>query len=331
MSRLSAGSGRVRRYAFAAFCRALNVSPEVLLDEAKADGYFVLDLVQDYVKAYPGTLRYKKRIYGDLCSFFLHNRCALPRDRFQVRGDKLPVVPRLTPMHVRSIALMAGLRDRSMVMCGFMGFMGIRELLHMNTQWSNIKPQLEGDLVRVDFPQGRKSNSAPYYTLFGGDALQCLREYLGKVRGFGDGPVWTVKGGSPISSNAYWGAWTTLTQRLLLRPKPNRERRCYGVNIHEMRDLARSVWHKSGADKDVAEFMMGHTVDRNKYDKIYTLDPEWVKSEYMKALPYLNIFSRQEASKEASEELKQMREELSKMREAFKLLKDRNILDYDLL
>ena len=78
-----------------------------------------------------------------------------------------------------------------------------------------------------------------------------------------------------------------------------------------MRDLARSLWHQSGADKDVAEFIMGHIVDRNKYDKIYTLDPEWVKDEYRKALPYLNIISAGSAAKEQQEELQDLREKVA--------------------
>lgn len=65
----------------------------------------------------------------------------------------------------------------------------------------------------------------------------------------------------------------------------------YGLNPHEMRDVFRSEWHLSRADPDVAEFMMGHNVDPNKYDKIMKLHPEYAEEEYRKALPFLNILT----------------------------------------
>jgi len=58
---------------------------------------------------------------------------------------------------------------------------------------------------------------------------------------------------------------------------------------------------------------MGHVVDRNKYDKIYTLDLKWVKNEYRKALPYLNIISAGTAAKEQQEELQDLRDKIAKI------------------
>jgi len=295
------------------FCRALNVSPDVLLDEARGDGYFALDLVQDYVQARQGTKNYKEYLYNVLQSFFIANRCALPRDKFRIRGDKIPVVPRLTVEDVRSIALMAGLRDRSMIMCGWAGLMGCGELAYMNTQWESVKKQFDNDLIRIDFPQGRKGNMMPYYALIGGDALTVLREYVEKVRGSGDGYIWETKFHTPVTRPVYQSAWRTLTVRLMLRPARGQYGSRYGVNIHEMRDLARSVWHKSGADKDVAEFLMGHVVDRNKYDKIYNLDPEWVREEYRKALPYLNLISGEAANRQQQDKVRMLEERLAKL------------------
>jgi len=62
-----------------------------------------------------------------------------------------------------------------------------------------------------------------------------------------------------------------------------------GKHPHEIRDLIRSRWGDSGAKAVVAEFMMGHRIDKNSYNKMKykTL----VESEYRKALPWLNILS----------------------------------------
>jgi len=65
----------------------------------------------------------------------------------------------------------------------------------------------------------------------------------------------------------------------------------YGCNVHEIRDLFRSEWELSGARGIVAEFMMGHSVDPNEYNKIMKLHPEWAEGQFSIAEPYLNILS----------------------------------------
>jgi len=67
----------------------------------------------------------------------------------------------------------------------------------------------------------------------------------------------------------------------------------YGVNPHEIRDLMRSRWQVSGADPLVAEFLMGHEVDKNAYVKFMDYEPNYVVQEYRKALPWLNVLSEE--------------------------------------
>lgn len=64
----------------------------------------------------------------------------------------------------------------------------------------------------------------------------------------------------------------------------------YGVNPHEMRDLFRSRWRESGAESVVSEYVLGHEIDRNEYDKMeYT--PQHAVNEFRKAIRYLNVLS----------------------------------------
>ncbi len=65
----------------------------------------------------------------------------------------------------------------------------------------------------------------------------------------------------------------------------------YGMSPHELRDLARSAWETSPAKGIVAEFFMGHSIDPNNYNKFFKTDPDWVKSQYRRANPWLNIMS----------------------------------------
>lgn len=89
----------------------------------------------------------------------------------------------------------------------------------------------------------------------------------------------------------------------------------YGINPHELRDLFLTEWHRSGADLDVGNAFMGHTVDPLGYDKI-THDPSFALKEYRKALPFLNILSEDPRVVERSEvddELVRLREKQSEM------------------
>jgi len=75
----------------------------------------------------------------------------------------------------------------------------------------------------------------------------------------------------------------------------------YGVNPHEIRDLMRSRWTPSGADPVVAEFMMGHTVDPNNYNKFMKYESQYVIAEYRKFLPWANILSGDPSKVDRSE------------------------------
>ena len=65
----------------------------------------------------------------------------------------------------------------------------------------------------------------------------------------------------------------------------------YGVSSHELRDLFRTEWQRSDASPVVAEFCMGHDIDKNDYNKIMERHPEWAEEQRMRAEPFLNIVS----------------------------------------
>lgn len=48
---------------------------------------------------------------------------------------------------------------------------------------------------------------------------------------------------------------------------------------------------RSGANTDIAEYLMGHTIDPLGYNQI-SRDVEYAKKEYLQALPYLNILDK---------------------------------------
>lgn len=112
----------------------------------------------------------------------------------------------------------------------------------------------------------------------------------------------------------------------------------YGVGSHEIRDLFRSEWQLSGADPTVAEFMLGHDIDPNDYNKCMELHPEYLEEQFRIAEPFLDVVSEEprkvsrqevfeqlEVSKSETELLKREVARLTKVLAAIQLTEDDRI------
>ena len=306
-----------------------DMSPDELIvyaeDATKKEQYKLLDVVQAYIKSLKGlrgnTLKSR---YSAIRSFFAHNRAELPKDpNFKIRPDVPPVEGTLTPENIRDVARASNLTYRAAFLCMFQSGMGRDEFIHWNL---NGCESLQKDLrenkpfITVRLP-GRKSmkNEKPYKTFIGGDAKAALLKYLPYrelasekfdgsrreeeflvTRGgnkyvekkFNLNAIFYSSWGTPVSEAAIYDYWRRRLVALGVRipigdgDPTNR----YGDNQHEMRDVFRSQWQKTNADKTCVEYMMGHTLDPLGYNKAYK-DDAWVISELRKAMPMLNIMS----------------------------------------
>jgi len=77
----------------------------------------------------------------------------------------------------------------------------------------------------------------------------------------------------------------------------------YRFHAHELRDTFRSACTVAGVAHTVAEYMIGHAIDKLGYDKSPMVYPEHFRSEYAKVEPMLNIFSSQAIGLRKIEEL----------------------------
>ena len=311
------GYDRVAERSFRRFMEWLGESGVKPLRRLDADGLVeyqrkhrdevILDEVEGFIREECSDGRYKtaSHVYTCLRSFFLHNRAALPPDpSFKLHADKPPTEGTLTVDEVRRVVLSCNVMYRAVYLSMFMGGMGEKELLY----WSDhglldLKDQLGRDLVEVTLP-GRKQyrNVKPYYSYLGGDAVEALRVYMaGRRDAKGCGSIFVTKQGERLTYGALYEQWMVRLRALGLAKPKGSAGLSYrtGKNPHELRDLFRTQWTFSGARESVAEFQMGHTVDKLGYNK-FMKDKEFVKEVYREAWPFLNVVSAPQTPAEAS-------------------------------
>ncbi len=274
--------------------------------QAVGDARFeILDTVENFIRSRQGTYFYLRTQLKDIRSFFQHNRADLPRDiQFRVNGTTEPKQGSLTPDEIRKVILSHNPLYQAVFLCMFEGALGEAEFEFWNSHGlSKLVTDLEDNpsIIRIDLP-GRKSsrNRFPYYSLIGGDALKALKiwmelrpEVLSKSHKHreidnpldGSTSIFIDQFGNGVSKDAIYQQWMIHLKKLGI-VKTGWE----GKNLHELRDSFRSLWEKSPSEKSCGEFLMGHQIDPLGYNKAHR-DEAWVKNEYKKALPWLNILS----------------------------------------
>ena len=268
----------------------------VLFQEENPASYELLDVVQEYIRSKGGRVGYKKRVYSGIRSFFMHNRAELPRDAgFSIQGDKGRVVGSLTVEEFKLVLGSCNPMYRALYLCMFQGGMGVGEVLFWNENGlESLQSQLRanGHHIKIDLP-GRKKmrNIRPFYTFIGKDALEVLAHWM-EARPNNSEYIFVTNRGKPVTYDLMQLYWIRKLKRLgIIKPKHNGDTGSrYGKNLHELRDLFRSRWEKSGSSDNAAEFFLGHVVDPLEYNKAFR-DADYALREYRKAEPWLNILS----------------------------------------
>ena len=169
------------------------------------------------------------------------------------------------------------------------GGMGLGELLYWSDNGLRFTlEQLESGRIpiRVDLPGRKKGRGIrPFYTFLGRDSVKALRDYL-EERPHRNGSIFFNQFGQPITRNGVFYYWRRQLLALGLVKKYEK----YGKNLHEIRDVFRSRWEKSGARGVAAEFFMGHIIDPNDYNKAF-MDVDFAREQYSIAENWLNILS----------------------------------------
>jgi integrase len=258
--------------------------------------YQLVDLLQDFILSRSGTVKTLEKYRANVNSFFLHNRAGLSRDpAFRLKADNPPVRGDLSVDELRRLIDSCNVMYGCVFTCMFMGGMGVNEVVYWSDNGlESLLNQLDNNShpIRVDLP-GRKrlKYKKPFYTFLGGDAIRVLRGWIAE-RGRRDGPIFKTMRDTSVNYSSLWAYYFRHLKALgiVVPEEEGSTSNRYGKNPHEIRDLFRTRWHKSGADPLVAEFMMGHQIDPLGYNKAMR-DEAYVRVEYLKAEPWLNLIS----------------------------------------
>lgn len=279
-------------------------SPDQLVEhQRKADNgsrYEIIDLAQLYINQYKGRVNTKNTAYGTIRSFFMHNRAELPKDpSFMIRSKKPPIVGTLTPEEIKLAILSCKPAYQAAYLVMFQAALDHQMFMYWNMNgYDDLVKQLREnpDVIKIELPGRKKNrNEKPYYSFISTDAIEALRNWL-QLRPENAQGIITNQFGEPLKSSSLKTYWIRHLRKIgiveLEKGKQYTERT--GKNLHEMRDVYRSLWSKSPANHIVGEYCMGHSIDPLSYDKSFR-DIEYYREEYRKAAPYLNLLSRGEA------------------------------------
>jgi integrase len=259
----------------------------------------------------------------------MHNRAELPRDpSFTIRSETPRVRGRLTVPQIRDVILSANPCHQAVFLAMFQGGMGLGELIYWNTHgWPALREALRDDpqVIKIDLPgRKRRKNDRLFYTFLGPDAIAAIRAWL-PHRPEEVTAIFTSNRGTPLTKSGLHAYWIRHLRKLGLTGAPKTGDRGHrtGRNPHELRDNFRSQWSKSPASHVVAEFLLGHQIDKLGYDKSWR-DTAYYEQEYKKALPWLEIMSsgvpygRVERSEveRLQDEVQGLKDQLSERRES---------------
>lgn len=302
------------------------------------DRYRIVDLALKFVKEKGGTYSTMSWRYSSVIrSFFYHCRAELPKVRVNFTPTRDATAGRLGLETLLVLLKASDLRDQATYLTLFQGLMDQHRFVTVfNNKGFELGEHIKEKGVevpfRADFLRGRKNNRKSYNTWLGRDALQAWKLYFERERGWpkpGE-PAGVDRFGRPLTKTALARSHLRLLRHLKFVNGVGEKHTRYGLGLHELRDLGRSILEKAKEQKfnvTSAEFWMGHlkAVDPLFYNKIWKLDPEYNLSQYKIAERYLNIISappggmsekEQKELRDLLREMAELKTEVEEIREA---------------
>jgi len=292
-------------------------SPDAMLDHKQLavndkDRYYHISLIEDYLAEADLPSTQEKSVYTALRSFYKHNKAALPSYPLKFKDKTLRVsVPQqpITLDELREMLSNAKPREKAMFLCMLQAGMDrstLTECFNFEA-WKQLVKQLGSEdpeawdvskaPVRVDLV--RPKTKSAYYSFLSVDALKALQAWLNVRQTMMDAPMKTGDPlfinpqRKPIRKDNVSGIFKRLaiSSGLEIRKYGKSQEVRYRFHSHELRDTLRSACSVAGVAHPVAEYIIGHDIDKLHYDKSPEVYPEHYRQEYSKVESMVNIFS----------------------------------------
>jgi integrase len=287
--------------------------------------YNHITFIEDYFLESTLNANQKKSTYTSIRSFYKHNKAELPSYALKFK-DKTTIKPIVTQQpitleEIKQLLTIAKPREKAMYLIQLQSGMDrstFSEYFNLNC-WQQISKQLGNedpelwDLskapIRIDLV--RVKTRTAYYSFISTDAIQALQAWLNVRKTLTNKPM---QSGEPLfitnhrtnigkEQMSYSFNQLAISAGLESKKYGRASEVRYRFHSHELRDTFRTACTSSGVDHPVAEFFIGHSIDRLGYDKSPQVYPDYYRSQYMKVQPLLNIFSDQSLKEKKLEDL----------------------------
>ncbi|MBI3859777.1 MAG: tyrosine-type recombinase/integrase [Thaumarchaeota archaeon] len=309
--------------------------------------YFHVNLIQEFLNSWKADKDTKDSIVTVLRGFYRKNRAELPREKIVYSKDMLLNTPSGSEDYVKPEEIWRIINDgrvpvRDKAIISVLLYMGLDEST-LATQFNYYAyPQLVKALgesfadwevsrapIRINLI--RPKTSTKYYNFLPQKGLQFLKDWLNvrkqimgsdiKIRREAGGdvsdPIFISSKRRPIyealvASVVRDSSFKAGVQRQTLGTKR------YRIHGHEFRDTFKTTCKFAGMDGAVAEFFIGHSIDKLGYDKSPWAYPDHFREQYSLVEPYLSGEGRQyrvqeEKRRELEDRIKSLESALSRL------------------
>jgi integrase len=315
---------------------------------AETEGkYRHVDLMQEYLNSFRGSVFYKDSITTIIKGFYRKNRAELPREKVTYDRSMLIMAPSSAEEYIRPAEVwrMVGdgrvpVRDKAII--AVVLAMGLDESTFVRQFNYHAYPQIVKALgpdrnawdvkrapVLVSLVRPKTQNR--FYSFLPAKALVLLRDWLNVRRDIMGSEV-TIRdeGGVEVSDPLFVTAKRRPVDEAFVakairdasftsgvqQRRPGVKR--YRIHGHEFRDTFRTTCKVAGVDQAVAEFFIGHSIDALGYDKSPWVYPEHFRKQYLLVEPYLcgeeqALRVQEEKRKELEDRLKSLESSLARL------------------
>jgi hypothetical protein len=234
---------------------------------------------------------------------FLGRNCPLPVYKFtyatkaqkiaeEKARQKLVV---LSPAEVRGLVNEANSTYKAVMLVQVSAAFGVAEFIEFAKAWKEYEQQIREKSVPIKVAMVRPKTGVAYYSLLWDDAVDALHALLlERERQEGKTPehLFVNKFGRPLEKSDIQVEVRRLADRLGLDPKVKGKLN-YRIRPHEFRDFFRTQAKLANVDPDSAEFSLGHTIDKLRYNRFHQdkEGEELLRRELLKARQRLNVLS----------------------------------------